>query len=380
MNSGAGRVGGSPSKVSLVRCHDYGTAKVYEAVRSSVELLGGGSAFVSPGEKILIKPNLLSGKAPERAVTTHPHVVGAVIRLVKEWGGVPFVGDSPAIGGAAAVAKRCGILDICEKEGAEFKDLKTLVDIEYPEGRHFKRLQVAREALECDGIINIPKLKTHAQMYLTLAVKNLFGCVPGKLKPQWHLTAGIKSTHFAEMLLDLYNFLSPRLNILDGIVGMEGNGPGNGTPVEIGLIAASKGGLELDKTVARIVGADPGKVPTLSASEGDEVQVLGPPLEELLVKDFTLPPQISTDFADILPDFIGKRLRKSLTSRPKVTDSTCTLCSHCVDICPKDVMTKGESIDIDYDGCIRCYCCQEVCPEGAIAPKSGLLKSIIPGL
>src|SRR3972149_4053636 len=172
------------SKVSVTRCASYDKAAVLKAVTEALGLLGGASAFIKRGERILVKPNLLSGKPPEAAVTTHPEIVRAVLIILKEAGVTPPVG-----------------------------------------GQTFKRLEVAKEALEFDGIVNLPKLKTRAQMYLTMAVKNLFGCVPGKLKPQWHLSAGVESSYFAQMLLDLSVFLAPRFTVMDAIVGMEGNGP-----------------------------------------------------------------------------------------------------------------------------------------------------------
>ncbi|MBI5453482.1 MAG: DUF362 domain-containing protein, partial [Deltaproteobacteria bacterium] len=146
------------SSVSITRCASYELGEAYRAVRESIDLLGGMETFVSRGERILLKPNLLAGKPPETAVTTHPEVVRAVIRLVKEAGGVPVAGDSPGLGTALKVADKCGVASVCREEGVELIDLKTLVVAENPNGLTFKRLEVAKEALDCDGIINIPKL------------------------------------------------------------------------------------------------------------------------------------------------------------------------------------------------------------------------------
>lgn len=236
-------------RVAALECREYDDEEVYGTIRAAVDLLGGIKEFVRPGERILIKPNLLAGKPAEAAVTTHPSVVGAVIRLVKEAGATPVVGDSPGIGSAVKIAEKCGIADACRTYGAELLELKTLVKVENPGGHTFKRLEVAQEALEVDGIINVAKLKTHAQMFLTLGVKNLFGCVPGKRKPQWHLSAGVDNAHFAGMLLDLHNMLSPRLTVMDGIVGMEGNGPGSGTPRPLGYLFASANAVTMDAVI-----------------------------------------------------------------------------------------------------------------------------------
>lgn len=375
------------SSVSITRCASYETQEAYRAVRESIDLLGGMETFVSRGERILLKPNLLAGKPPETAVTTHPEVVRAVIRLVKEAGGVPVVGDSPGLGTALKVADKCGVASVCREEGVELIDLKTLVVAENPDGLTFKRLEVAKEALDCDGIINIPKLKTHAQMFLTLGVKNLFGCVPGKLKPQWHLSAGVESSHFAAMLLDLYSFLRPRLTVMDGIVGMEGNGPGAGDPRKIGLVFAGADAVALDTVVTAVLGAEPHDLPLLKAAsirglntDIDGIEVLGEGISSVAVDGFKFPPLVSLNFADRLPYFLDRRLRRALTSRPSVERLKCTLCNICVQVCPAEVMAKTDRISIDYDRCIRCYCCQEMCPEGAISPVDGWLKRMIPGL
>lgn len=376
------------AKVAIKRCASYEDRRVYETVKDAVDLLGGISRFVKKGERILLKPNILAGRPPEAAVTTHPSIVRAAIRLVREAGATPVVGDSPGIGSAVKAAARCGIKAVTDAEGVDLMDLKTLQVTENPGGRTFRRLEVAKEALDADGIINLPKLKTHVQMTLTLGVKNLFGCVPGKLKPQWHLSAGVETARFASMLLDLCLFLSPRLNIMDGIVGMEGNGPGSGDPREIGVVLASDDAVAMDSIAAGILGVNPDDLPILlearrigleSAMPGG-VTVLGEPVESVRAAGFRLPPISHPNFAARLPYFIDRRLRKALTARPHITSSVCTLCSVCVEVCPAGVMTRSDRIDIDYDRCIRCYCCQEMCPEGAIEPKEGWLKRLIPGL
>lgn len=375
-------------KVSISKCGGYAFETVYASVRRSVELVGGIHAFVRRGERILLKPNLLTARPPEAAVTTHPSVVKAVARLVKEAGGVPIVGDSPAIGSARKVAEKCGVLQVCLEEGAELVELKDLVIKENPQGRKFKRLEVAREVLEVDGVINLPKFKTHAQMFLTAGVKNMFGCVPGKLKPQWHLSAGVDSAHFADMLLDLYLFINPRLTILDAVVGMEGNGPSSGTPRPLGFIMASSFAPALDTVAAACVGADPMDVPLLKAAslrgikgtEMKDITVTGDAVAEVRVTGFRFPPLISVNFTAKLPYFIDRGLRKALTSRPAIDKKQCSLCNICVEVCPPSVMKKTGKIEINYDNCIRCYCCQEVCPQGAITPVEGWLKRLIPGL
>ena len=375
-------------EVSVLRCTQYGADEVYLTVKGMVELLGGMDRFVQAGERILVKPNLLAGAVPESAVTTHPSVVGAVVRLVKEAGATPVVGDSPGIGTAKKNAGPSGIMDVCRAHDVEFTELKTLVLVENPTGRIFKRLEVASEVLGVDGVINVAKLKTHAQMYLTMGVKNLFGCVPGKRKPQWHLAAGVSTDTFASMLLDLHFFINPRLTVMDAIVGMEGNGPSSGDPRKMGLLFASMNAVAMDRVAAEIVGARIKNVPILrvAAEQGlggaqlSDIDVLGVSVNDIDIKGFTFPPPMDVDFAKRLPSFISKRLRNALTSRPHIDPYMCTLCNTCVSICPSGVMTQEDRIIIDYDGCIRCYCCHESCPEGAITVRDGWLKKLLPGM
>ncbi len=374
--------------VSLEKCGDYEQERVYEAIRRALGHMGGMDAFVSPGERIVLKPNLLAAKPVDAAVTTHPSVVRAVIRLVREAGATPIVGDSPAIGNARKVGDKCGILAVCEDEGVEYRGFEEVQAVSTPEGHIYKRLEVARVVMEADGVINLPKLKTHAQMLLTMGVKNIFGCVPGKRKPQWHLSAGVDTLYFAQMILDLYLYINPRLTIMDAVVAMEGNGPASGDPRPVGLIAASEDAVALDRVCARILGVPASSVPILEAArerglpgvDYEDIETLGEAPGLFEVEDFRLPPLVHTNFADKLPYFIGSRLRKALTVRPHIIDSRCTLCDLCVGVCPARIMKSGKKIIIDYDQCIRCFCCQEMCPNEAITSRAGWLKKIIPGL
>lgn len=368
------------SKVSIIHCKGYEADEVYRAIKEAVGLLGGIEAFVNKGERILLKPNLLTAKEPEKGATTHPSIVKATIRLVREAGGVPFVGDSPAIGSPRKAAEKAGLLRVCEELGVEFVEFTESINVENTHGR-FKSLTIAREALKADGIINLPKVKTHAQMFLTLGVKNLFGCVVGKRKAQWHLSAGRDRRAFARMLLDIYNLLKPRLHIADGVVAMEGNGPGNGDPRDLGIIFASNDGIAMDRVIARVLGAKDEDLPTVMAAAEDgeikeDIEVFGKPIEDVAIKDFKFPPQMDVEWQ--LPKFLKDRLRNTLTPRPVVRHKTCNLCKICIETCPSQVMGLRDSkVVINYDLCIRCFCCQEVCPKGAIVSKEGRLARLL---
>ena len=367
-------------KVSLIRCSDYDKGRVEHAVRRAVDLLGGMGQFVRPGSRVLIKPNMLAGKAPDKAVTTHPEVVRAVIRLVKEAGGIPSVGDSNAMGAFGRVAETTGIAAVASEEGARLVELSDVVKVDAK--GVFKHFEIAREALAADAVINLPKAKTHGQMLLTLSVKNLFGCIPGRRKAQWHFKAGVDRQAFATMLVELNGLIKPALHVVDAVVGMEGNGPGNGTPKAINLIAAGTDGTALDMALSDILGVSPDKLPTIKAAKAlgvapytiQDLTVVGDfaHLREARVGNFKLSSESSVEWT--IPEPIRKLLKEALTTKPRMDSDKCMSCLMCKTACPAGAISeKGKSLKIDYRACIRCFCCQEVCPVGAIDVVEGWL-------
>jgi len=365
--------------ISLIRQADYEPRSVYRAMRAAIDLLGGMGCFISPGERILLKPNLLSPSSPEKAITTHPAVVRAAVDLVREARGKPFIGDSPGLGSLIKAAERAGIREVAEVAGVELVEFDQPVEAKVPSHFRFKRVEVAQDALQADGIINLPKLKTHGQMALTLSVKNMFGCVPGRRKAQWHFQAGVDRDQFAQMLLELYEIMKPRLNILDGILGMEGNGPGNGgSPRWTNLVAASADGMALDRVIAELLGISSTSVPTIKVArergisrfEWDELEIRGESWEKMRVSGF-LPPK-SLDLGWGIPPFLRRALRGALTAHPLIDSSRCALCLVCSEACPAQAIQKrGDQLVIEQHGCIRCFCCQELCPEGAVKTQEG---------
>jgi uncharacterized protein (DUF362 family)/Pyruvate/2-oxoacid:ferredoxin oxidoreductase delta subunit len=370
------------NQVSLQQLADYHPEAVLAALRQLLEPLGGMVAFVKPGQKVLLKPNLLAGKPPEKAVTTHPEIVRAVICLVKEAGGRISLGDSPGIGSPENVARKAGLLDIVEETGIRFAPFKESVKIR-PQGTTFHELEVARELLEADVIINLPKLKTHQMMGLTCAVKNMFGAVVGLRKPRLHLQAGSDKAFFALMLLELCEQLAPQLTIVDAVVGMEGEGPGSGDPVQIGALLAGCSPLAIDTVATELVGMKTSQVWTQQIARDagraltrmDEVELSGTPLAQLQLKSFR--PAKMTDVNFGLRGRTRRYLNNALTARPVVDRSSCRLCNACVEHCPPQAMLiENQKLSIDYDRCIRCFCCQELCPHGALTTKQGALLKL----
>ena len=368
-----------PKRVSLQPLTSYDPASVFPAVKRLLEPLGGMATFVKPGQKVLLKPNLLSGKPPELAVTTHPEIVRAVIKLVQQAGGIVSVGDSPGIGKPEAVARKSGIMQVIKETGVQFAPFEDSVKLR-PRGGTFHELEVARDILEADVIINLPKLKTHQMMGMTCAVKNMFGAVVGLRKPRLHLQAGTDKAFFALMLLELCEQLNPALTIVDAVVGMEGEGPGSGDPVEIGALLAGNNPQAVDTAAAELIGLSPRQVWTQQQainterpySKMSQLDLVGAPLDSLKISGFR--PAKMTDVNFGLKGVLKKHLKHAITARPVVDLTRCQLCNDCVTHCPPAAMKiENRKLQIDYEQCIRCFCCQELCPHGALATKQGLL-------
>jgi uncharacterized protein (DUF362 family)/Pyruvate/2-oxoacid:ferredoxin oxidoreductase delta subunit len=369
------------SIVSIIRCQNYDEDEVLEGLRKAIGLLGGIGRFVQKGNRVLLKPNLLYGKVPEKAVTTHPSIVKDMIKIVREGGGIPFIGDSPSVGGLLRTAEKAGIKRVADEMNCPLIEFDRPVLSTKVAGTHFKQLEIDQAILEADVIINLPKWKTHGLTLLTLGVKNLFGCVPGTKKALWHLKAGQDRKVFAQMLVDLYQVVRPSLTILDGIIGMEGNGPNSGHPISLGLILASTDPLSLDEIVCDLLGIPREFLPTnrVAFEEGlaiEGVEVVGERVEEVKIPRFRLP--ILSEPAWNLPGFLRKALKNALTSKPVFDDELCENCDQCIGACPpKALERERRGLVFDYGKCIRCFCCQEVCPTGAITIKPGWVPKLV---
>jgi uncharacterized protein (DUF362 family)/Pyruvate/2-oxoacid:ferredoxin oxidoreductase delta subunit len=372
----------SMTDISIVRCADYERERTYASVKRAVDLLGGMRAFVKPGDRVLIKPNLLKARPPEAAVTTHPEIVRSVIRLVREAGGVAVVGDSPGMGDLRKVCEKSGILDVVNEEGARLADPDEAVTVNNS-GR-FQRFEISRWAHESDLIINLPKLKTHGMTTLTGAVKNLFGCVPGKRKVQWHFNTGVNHELFMTMLVELCALLKPRLTIMDAVVGMEGNGPGSGDPRPINVVIAGQDPVAVDVVSSMVVGVSPERLPLMRAAAAagygetrpDRIRILGEPLSEVAIRHFRLPPQAHLEWK--LPEWARRMLKDALTTKPVINHRNCIQCGICQGHCPQGAISGNDKkLSINYRNCIRCFCCQEFCPQGAISVGRGWALKIV---
>jgi len=252
------------SSVSLIRATSYEREILNESLLTLLAPLGGIAAFVKRGDRVLLKPNLLTGARPGKECTTRPELVSAVARMVIAAGGKPFLGDSPAFGSAKGVAVASGYgpmlaeldLPVVEFHGHGYQT----------DSADFSRLRLCQEAMSADVVINLPKVKSHSQLTLTMGVKNLFGCVPGKMKAWWHMEAGKDANRFGEMLVETASAIAPNLTIIDGIIGHEGNGPSGGEPRNLGILGAASDVFALDRAIVEILQVRPELVPTVAAS------------------------------------------------------------------------------------------------------------------
>jgi len=271
--------------------------------------------------------------------------------------------------------KEGGYLSALKGLPVEFRELKesTRVDI----GKPFGEIEIARDVMEAEHVINLPKLKTHSQMLLTLGVKNLFGCIVGVEKPRWHLRAGVDRARFAELLYLIAKKIAPAVTLIDGILAMEGDGPGkSGTPRHLGILIAGDNPVSVDVTVCRMLKVPPDRLFTNRAAQRDgfhtgEIEIFGNLPE---IDDFKLPGVGPIIFG---PERMHGFLRRHLVERPVVTPEDCKQCGQCWNYCPAEAINRADSsIRFDYDRCIRCYCCVEVCPHAALRvrePVAGMV-------
>ncbi len=367
------------STVVLVPCRDYDPARVEAAVRAALshfDLAGIVAGARSAGGPVLLKPNLLSPSAPEKGVTTHPSVFTAVATVLRERGAELAFGDSPmGLHAPIAAARRSGIFDAAERLGIPMADFETAEEVSWPRGLQNRRFPVARGAIRAGAIVSLPRLKTHGLTEMTGALKNTFGVVPGNLKMEFHIRHP-EPQGFSRMLVDLNGCIRPRLFVLDAVMAMEGNGPGNGDLVPVGLLIVSDDPVATDAVGCRIMGIDPMKNVLvrrahdagLGNARASDIAIIGEPLEPYVKPGFRIPHRAP---GAAVPQFLWRFARNAFVARPVIDPDACTRCGECVEACPtapKSLVQERGAVPVhDYRTCIRCYCCQEGCRHGAIS-------------
>lgn len=377
--------------VAIVKCDEYQSELARTALTEAIGAVGGLD-WITEGMKIVIKANLVSFMSPDKAATTHPTLLCELVKMLCERGAKVTVGDSPGGLYTAAfvnrVYKATG-MKVVEAAGACLNQNYEIKYAANPDGRVLKDFQYTAFLDEADAIIDFCKLKTHGMMGMSAAAKNMFGCVPGVSKPEYHFRFP-KHEDFARMIVDLDDYFKPRLCICDAVVGMEGNGPTMGTPRKIGAVLASTCPHKMDMVCAELIGLSRNDVPTLAAAYErelipngvEELTVFGDP-KAFFVPDFkNIPNRSSVEFNRDSTKFFGKLsalfIGKALRSVPSLKKSECVGCGVCRDICPAKAIEikKGKAI-IDRSACIRCFCCQEFCPKGAMKVKRPLLAKLL---
>lgn len=384
------------AKVSVVKCNSYEPATVELSIRNMVNLLGGITNFIKPGSCVLIKPNLLMSQPPERAITTHPAVVRAVIHLLKEINCRIVVGDGPSVWGQYAenvdeVYEVTGIRKVCQEEGVKL--------VSFDKRRMRVKFPLTSVLDECDYLINLPKLKTHEFTLITGAIKNLFGLVSGTYKTELHKDY-CEPSEFAKILVDIYQEAKPALTIIDGVLAMEGDGPAtSGKTRQLNLLLASSDCVALDTVMAKIMGIDGYEVLTtkeaalrgLGENKINRIKIEGEDIDKLNIRPFILPK--NTIKLTKLYLMLKKVFKTLIRYYPYCLNLKCTRCGHCIKVCPNHCIrfkknrilfaagdsTKTDAIvlEINYKKCIACFCCQEACPFAAIAVKKSILAKLI---
>ena len=372
--------------VSLSPCRDYQEETVERALQDVLAPVGGLN-FVSPGMTVGIKANLVSAMKPHEAATTHPALLCALVRMLKEKGaGRVIIGDSP--GGLYTSAFVNHVYDAtgmknAVSRGAELNQDFSSKEVSFPQGKALRSFSYTAWLDQCDAIIDFCKLKSHGLMGMSAAAINMFGVIPGTMKPEYHFRFP-NMGDFSDMLIDINDYFKDKVKLClaDAVEGMEGNGPTQGTPRHIGLLLASESPHALDLVSAHLLGLPPDAVPTLVAAKArnyipEGVESLSVKMGEALLTEKDISALSIKDFEHIAVrhsllfeskgKWVGGIIRKLLNAKPKLYAKDCVGCGKCAHICPaKAIVIKDKKAIINRPDCIRCFCCQEFCPTGAM--------------
>jgi uncharacterized protein (DUF362 family)/Pyruvate/2-oxoacid:ferredoxin oxidoreductase delta subunit len=376
------------SRVALVRCGSYDEPNVAEAVQNGVELLGGMAQFIHSGEKILLKPNVLAGEPPEKLVSPHPVIFKAVARLALEVTPHLSYGDSSGFGRPAVQMRKAGFAEVARSLNIPLADFENGREVQFKESPFIKHFSLVNGVLDADGLISIAKFKTHQLTRITGAVKNQFGCVPGLFKPEFHIKLP-NPLDFARMLVCLNLFIRPRLYVVDAVVAMEGNGPRGGTGRRMNALLFSADPIALDATLCRMVQLDPLHVPTMQPGHewglgtylAEEIELVGDPLESFFTPSFNV---VRAPVRPVTSSRAVPYFRNLVSPRPVIDPTLCKRCGTCVKHCPAEPKAvdwhdgeKSKPPSYKYKRCIRCFCCQELCPDLAISVRTPLLGKLL---
>ncbi|MBQ9430716.1 MAG: DUF362 domain-containing protein [Kiritimatiellae bacterium] len=367
-------------RVDFVSCTDY-AERLPVAVDElfSVSPCLAGARFA--GRRVLVKPNMLTDRLPEQAVTTHPELLRQVVRKLKRFGAKVTVGDSPQnVLKLQQVWDRTGISAVCSNEQVPLvsfeQSARAVFELAGSDGAAHT-VVMAGEALDAELVVNLPKVKSHFITRLSAAVKNVYGTVPGPAKTELHKFFS-KNRDFARLLQEIWRRLPPSVSIADGVVGMSGEGPSNGYPLPMGFLAAAESPFALDYALCRVLAVDPARVPYLSGCgvAADEVELMG---EVPKVGGFEVPSGLCS--IDRLPNWLVRWTGNMVWVRPAFDYGRCIGCGRCVSACPKQALSlaggKARRPVLKKRDCISCACCHEACPRGAVEMKPSALTRML---
>lgn len=372
------------TRVSVVSCPEYDHPRIYPALKKAIELIGGLNDQINQHKRVLVKINHLPPASPaEKGIVTHPVFVEAVLSLLKETGAQITLGDDIE-SGAEDGYLISGFRQMSERAGVELINLREagFVEVEC-RGSLLQKVCVSRACLEADVIVNLPKFKAHALTVFTGCVKNMYGVIPAGLRTRFHGEYP-KREDFGRVIVDIFAVVRPQLNIMDGIVAMEGEGPACGDLRKLGIILAGWDAVAVDAVATKIVGLEPLVVATTRLADewglgvGDlkRIAVLGEKLEDITVTDFRLPTGTSAAMMERMPGFLSRFVLDRCSVKPRVAREKCTGCLACQFACPKSAISEDNGgVTIDLVECIGCMCCLEVCRYGAVTPERSLMGS-----
>jgi uncharacterized protein (DUF362 family)/Pyruvate/2-oxoacid:ferredoxin oxidoreductase delta subunit len=379
------------SSVSVIKCDSYNQEAIEAAIRQSLDNLGGIEQFIKPGDKVLIKPNALMGASPKLAVTTHPSVIASIVKAVVKCGGTPLVGDSPgnAYSNVEKALTEAGIKQAAESAGAKvvYFQKHGVTYVRSPSGsKKIKRIPIANPVLDANVIINVAKLKTHGLTLYTGAVKNMFGAVPGFHKAHFHKECP-NAVDFAQSIVDVFEITKPKLNIIDAVYGMEGNGPNDGEPRKLGVIIASTDAVAADAVGSYLIGFKPSQIETTKAAfkrklgedRLEDIEIIGAQLNDVRQADWKHAANLSK-LIEWLPEPLYKMAAGWVTVNPSIDQSKCTQCQVCVNNCPVKTIhydRHHKKVHIDLKDCIHCFCCHELCEFKAIKLEKSWLTRML---
>lgn len=372
------------NKVSIVKCSDYRYENVEKSVFECLDGIPEINKKIKHGSRVLVKANLLRGNSPEDAVTTHPSVVRAIVRYLQEMGCKVIIGDSP---GSAlnfderllkSVYEITGMVDVATKTGCELNYDVSIIEVVNKAARNQKNMQIIKIVNDVDCVVSAAKLKTHTMMTYTGAVKNLFGVIPGRTKIDYHLKMN-SAENFAALLVDICEYVRPVFSVIDGVDGMEGDGPAAGDKRHVGLIFASENPYAVDFAAIHTIGLNPEAVPTMVearrraifSNNWEEIEIKGVQWQEIKVVPFKYP---ATQYANTMgglgkrvPKFIQNYILNNMRPKPVSDHNICSSCGLCSESCPpKAISMVNRRPILNEEKCIRCFCCHELCPEKAI--------------